>query len=89
LTLGESETEGVQRIINETLGKEDTTLSMWVVEDVVANWWRPNFESPQYPYIPAHCTHPKVSLTHSHAVALEWKFPRTLGTQEVVFGSIT
>ena len=29
------------------------------VEDVVSNWWRPNFESPQYPYIPPHCTHPK------------------------------
>ncbi|XP_003391353.2 PREDICTED: cleavage and polyadenylation specificity factor subunit 5-like [Amphimedon queenslandica] len=56
---GESEAEGVQRIVNDTLGKEDTPLSTWIVEDVVANWWRPNFESPQYPYIPAHCTHPK------------------------------
>lgn len=59
---GESETEGVQRIVNETLGKEDTPISTWVVEDIVANWWRPNFESPQYPYIPAHCTHPKVRV---------------------------
>ena len=31
----------------------------WSVQDVVANWWRPNFEAPQYPYIPAHCTRPK------------------------------
>lgn len=31
----------------------------WTVRDVVSNWWRPNFEAPQYPYIPAHCTRPK------------------------------
>ncbi len=28
-------------------------------KEVVANWWRPNFEAPQYPYMPAHCTSPK------------------------------
>ncbi|VDK64062.1 unnamed protein product [Onchocerca ochengi] len=25
----------------------------------VANWWRPNFEAPIYPYIPSHITKPK------------------------------
>jgi cleavage and polyadenylation specificity factor subunit 5 len=31
----------------------------WLVEDSVGNWWRPNFEPPQYPYIPPHITKPK------------------------------
>lgn len=30
-----------------------------LLQEVVANWWRPNFEAPQYPYRPAHCTNPK------------------------------
>ena len=59
---GENEIEGVQRIVNNILGKDDTPANTWVVEDTVGNWWRPNFESSQYPYIPSHCTHPKVSL---------------------------
>lgn len=59
LNAGESEAEGMARIVNATLGREDGTPTEWIVEDVVANWWRPNFESPQYPYIPAHCTRPK------------------------------
>jgi len=25
----------------------------------VGNWWRPNFEPPQYPYVPPHITKPK------------------------------
>ena len=47
------------RIVNDTLGREDGAKTDWTVEDVVANWWRPNFEAPQYPYIPAHSSHPK------------------------------
>ena len=61
---GENDTECVQRIVNNILGKDDTPLSTWIVEDVIGNWWRPNFDSAQYPYIPSHCTHPKVSSTH-------------------------
>jgi cleavage and polyadenylation specificity factor subunit 5 len=30
-----------------------------MVNETVGNWWRPNFEAPQYPYIPAHVTKPK------------------------------
>ena len=29
------------------------------VVDIIANWWRPNFEQHHYPYIPAHVTKPK------------------------------
>jgi len=39
-----------------TAGKESV---QWNVGEVVSNWWRPNFEPPQYPYIPAHITVPK------------------------------
>ena len=44
---GEDEVLGIQRILTETLGKEDTPLSMWTVEDCVGNWWRPNFDPPR------------------------------------------
>lgn len=59
LNPGEDESEGMLRIVNATLGREDGVQTEWTVEDVVANWWRPNFEAPQYPYVPAHCTRPK------------------------------
>lgn len=59
LTPGEDDAEGMLRIVNTTLGREDGAKTDWTVEDVVANWWRPNFEAPQYPYIPAHSSHPK------------------------------
>ena len=59
LEVNETEIEGMRRIVHDTLGKENTPSDIWSVEDVVSNWWRPNFESPQYPYIPPHCTHPK------------------------------
>jgi cleavage and polyadenylation specificity factor subunit 5 len=31
----------------------------WNVYDCVAQWWRPNFETFMYPFIPAHVTRPK------------------------------
>jgi cleavage and polyadenylation specificity factor subunit 5 len=31
----------------------------WIVEDLVGNWYRPNFEPPTYPYCPPHITKPK------------------------------
>ncbi|KAI8431424.1 hypothetical protein MSG28_015944 [Choristoneura fumiferana] len=43
LNPGEDEIEGLKRLLTETLG----------------NWWRPNFEPPQYPYVPPHITKPK------------------------------
>lgn len=30
-----------------------------MIEDTIGNWWRPNFEPPQYPYVPPHITKPK------------------------------
>ncbi len=59
LAPGESEEDGMLRIVNDTLGREDGIKTDWMVDEVVSNWWRPNFEAPQYPYITAHCSHPK------------------------------
>lgn len=57
---GEDECEGLKRSMTEILGRADGSERIgWRVEDVLANWWRPNFEAPQYPYIPAHITKPK------------------------------
>lgn len=31
----------------------------WNIGDCVAQWWRPNFETFMYPFIPPHITRPK------------------------------
>ncbi|UJR20875.1 hypothetical protein I4U23_023984 [Adineta vaga] len=60
LNPGEDPTEGLKRLLNETIGRpESSEQNNWLVEDVIGNWWRPNFEAPRYPYIPAHITKPK------------------------------
>ena len=60
LNPGEDSIEGLKRLLNETLGRPDSTQqNNWIVEDVIGNWWRPNFEAPRYPYVPAHITKPK------------------------------
>lgn len=43
----------------QTLGRQDGVKQDWLVEDTIGNWWRPNFEPPQYPYVPPHITKPK------------------------------
>lgn len=43
----------------QTLGRQDGVKQDWIVEDTIGNWYRPNFEPPQYPYIPPHITKPK------------------------------
>jgi cleavage and polyadenylation specificity factor subunit 5 len=56
----EDPVDGLKRLLNETLGKTDNqSLNNWMIEDTIGNWWRPNFEAPRYPYIPAHITKPK------------------------------
>ena len=59
LSQGEDEIEGAKRIVQATLGKPDGPPTNWMVADCVSQWWRPNFEAPQYPYLPAHVTKPK------------------------------
>ncbi|CAK7310994.1 Cleavage and polyadenylation specificity factor subunit 5 [Vulpes lagopus] len=45
--------------MTEILGRQDGVLQDWVIDDCIGKWWRPNFEHPQYLYIPAHITKPK------------------------------
>lgn len=59
LNAGEDEVEGLKRLLTEILGREDGVKQEWIIEDTIGNWWRPNFEPPQYPYIPPHITKPK------------------------------
>ncbi|CAG7822359.1 unnamed protein product [Allacma fusca] len=59
LAAGEDEIDGLKRLMTETLGRQDGVAQEWVVEDTIGNWWRPNFEPPQYPYVPPHITKPK------------------------------
>ncbi|XP_077503497.1 cleavage and polyadenylation specificity factor subunit 5 isoform X1 [Amblyomma americanum] len=59
LNMGEDEVDGLKRLMTEILGRQDGVKQDWVIEDTVGNWWRPNFEPPQYPYVPPHITKPK------------------------------
>jgi len=55
----EDEVAGLKRLLSDMLGRQDSAPVDWGVENCVGNWWRPNFEPPRYPYVPAHITKPK------------------------------
>lgn len=55
---GEDETECLKKCLTETLGRVGETVP-WDVDELIGNWWRPNYEPPQYPYVPPHVTKPK------------------------------
>ncbi|KAL5257338.1 hypothetical protein ACHWQZ_G012311 [Mnemiopsis leidyi] len=55
---GEDEVECLKTCLSETLGRQGDTIH-WGVDEMICNWWRPNYEPPQYPYIPPHVTKPK------------------------------
>eukprot|EP00123_Amoebidium_parasiticum_P015333 comp22907_c0_seq1/m.36236 comp22907_c0_seq1/g.36236 ORF comp22907_c0_seq1/g.36236 comp22907_c0_seq1/m.36236 type:complete len:204 (-) comp22907_c0_seq1:263-874(-) len=56
---GEPEDVGLKRILTESMVPEGSPPVEWEVADVVANWYRPNFDTFQYPYVPAHISKPK------------------------------
>ena len=37
----------------------DAVNDEWQIGDTLAQWWRPNFETFMYPFLPAHVTRPK------------------------------
>ncbi|MFH4974170.1 hypothetical protein AB6A40_000879 [Gnathostoma spinigerum] len=61
LHVGESEVDGLKRILSEMFGRPNCPPpnDLWTVEDCIGNWWRPSFDPPRFPYIPAHVTKPK------------------------------
>ncbi|KAG6917413.1 hypothetical protein DXG01_002682 [Tephrocybe rancida] len=65
---GEDEIDGLKRRLDDRLAPPqdsqqfNTTHGIdneWEIGDCLAQWWRPNFETFMYPFIPAHITKPK------------------------------
>jgi cleavage and polyadenylation specificity factor subunit 5 len=56
---------GFKERLNERLAPVGSQFSgegvneEWEIGDTLAQWWRPNFETFMYPFIPAHVTRPK------------------------------
>ena len=59
---GQDPREALSDALTKLLCK-DATPTKWQIRDVVAQWWRPSFEPPQYPYIPPHVSSPKECRT--------------------------
>jgi cleavage and polyadenylation specificity factor subunit 5 len=61
----DEEISGFKERLNERLAPVGTQFSgegvneEWEIGDTLAQWWRPNFETFMYPFIPAHVTRPK------------------------------
>ena len=61
----DEEISGFKERLNERLAPVGTQFSGegvnedWEIADTLAQWWRPNFETFMYPFIPAHVTRPK------------------------------
>ena len=61
----DDEIDGFKNRLNERLAPVGTQFSgegvndTWQVGDTLAQWWRPNFETFMYPFLPAHVTRPK------------------------------
>ena len=61
----DDEIEGFKSRLNERLAPIGNQFSgqgvndEWQIADTLAQWWRPNFETFMYPFLPAHVTRPK------------------------------
>ena len=60
------EISGFKERLNERLAPMGSQFSgdgvkegEWEIGDTLAQWWRPNFETFMYPFLPAHVTRPK------------------------------
>ncbi|RUS19098.1 nucleotide hydrolase-domain-containing protein [Endogone sp. FLAS-F59071] len=64
---GEDEVDGLKSRLNERLAPVVTPYNQsdlekqpdWEIGECLSVWWRPNFETFMYPYVPAHITKPK------------------------------
>jgi len=66
---GEDDIEGLKERLDDRLAPPagqfgaGTTSAQgqkdWEIGDCLSQWWRPNYESFMYPYVPAHITKPK------------------------------
>ncbi|KAL8948241.1 MAG: hypothetical protein Q9222_005552 [Ikaeria aurantiellina] len=61
----DDEIEGFKQRLNDRLAPVGSQFSgegvndEWQIGDTLAQWWRPNFETFMYPFLPAHVTRPK------------------------------
>ncbi|KAF7563777.1 hypothetical protein G7046_g298 [Stylonectria norvegica] len=60
----DDEVEGFKSRLDERLAPvgrlgEGEEANDWQIGDCLAQWWRPNFETFMYPFVPAHVTRPK------------------------------
>ncbi|KAG0155566.1 hypothetical protein PDIDSM_2738 [Penicillium digitatum] len=61
----DDEIEGFKKRLNERLAPVGSQFSGegvnddWEISDTLAQWWRPNFETFMYPFLPGHVTRPK------------------------------
>lgn len=58
LTAEESITDAIKSCLDEQLAPDGISYE-WQIGELLAKWWRPNFESYTYPYKPAHIKFPK------------------------------
>lgn len=62
---GDDEVDGFKHRLNERLAPVGSQFSGegvnedWEIGDTLAQWWRPNFETFMYPFLPGHVTRPK------------------------------
>ncbi|XP_073043960.1 pre-mRNA cleavage factor Im 25 kDa subunit 1-like isoform X1 [Primulina eburnea] len=60
LRVGESDIDGLKRKLSSNLSVgEDGRGPEWEIGECLGIWWRPNFESLLYPYLPASTKKPK------------------------------
>ncbi|KAI4229439.1 MAG: hypothetical protein L6R36_000893 [Xanthoria steineri] len=65
LQASDDEIPGFKQRLNERLAPSGNQFTgngvndEWQIGDTLAQWWRPNFETFMYPFLPAHVTRPK------------------------------
>lgn len=65
LNYEDEEVDGFKKRLNERLAPVGSQFSGegvnedWEIGDTLAQWWRPNFETFMYPFLPGHVTRPK------------------------------
>lgn len=65
LNYEDDEIDGFKKRLNERLAPVGSQFSgegvneTWEIGDALAQWWRPNFETFMYPFLPGHVTRPK------------------------------
>ncbi|KAM7258241.1 hypothetical protein ACFE04_013982 [Oxalis oulophora] len=56
---GESDIDGLKRELSRKISDKDGIETDWQVGDCMGMWWRPDFESILYPYLPPNIKKPK------------------------------